>query len=142
MSVWVSPRRTGPGDDEVHKGRRQILSSDDGDFDRSLGVRYGYWEIFMGGGNWQNTTVLVDINAWQHVAVVFGTSEVKFYKNGELVASLLFSGFGSTVYPLTIGNSAGGWNEFFDGIIDDVRIYSRALSDSEIQELYNEGGTV
>ena len=65
--------------------------------------------------------------------------EPKFYKNDELVASLLFSGFGSTVYPLTIGNSAGGWNEFFDGIIDDVRIYNRALSDSEIQELYNEG---
>jgi hypothetical protein len=139
MSVWVYPRRTGPEDEGVAShGRRQILSCDDGDFDRSLMVRYGYWEIFMGGRNWKLTEVPVDIKTWQHVAVVFGTSEVKFYKNGKTYYSGLFSATGSTRYPLTIGDIPSPHHSFFDGIIDDVRIYNRALSSAEVQELYNE----
>jgi hypothetical protein len=31
-------------------------------------------------------------------------------------------------------------SELFDGVIDDVRIYNRALSEVEIQELYHENG--
>ena len=38
-----------------------------------------------------------------------------------------------------IGSSSGGNQYFFDGVIDDINIYNRALSDSEISDLYNEG---
>jgi hypothetical protein len=41
----------------------------------------------MGARNWKLTEVLVDINKWQHVAVVFGTSGVKFFKNGNMYYS-------------------------------------------------------
>lgn len=33
----------------------------------------------------------------------------------------------------------GSWRYYFEGLIDDVRIYNRALSESEIQALFNEG---
>jgi len=139
MSVWVYPRRTEPADEfVVRHGRRQILSCDDGDFDRSLMVRYGYWEIFMGGDNWKLTELPVDIKAWQHVAVVFGNYDVKFYKNGKEYSFGVFSGTGSTGYPLTIGDNPDFPIQFFDGIIDDVRIYNRTLSIWEVRNLYYE----
>ena len=139
MSAWVYPRRTGPEDEGVvSHGRRQILSCDDGDFDRSLMVRYGYWEIFMGGDNWKLTELPVDIKAWQHVAVVFGNYDVKFYKNGKEYSFGVFSGTGSTGYPLTIGDNPDFPIQFFDGIIDDVRIYNRTLSIWEVRNLYYE----
>ncbi|MDP3996219.1 MAG: LamG-like jellyroll fold domain-containing protein, partial [bacterium] len=39
----------------------------------------------------------------------------------------------------TIGNYPGLSSRFFNGLLDDVRIYSRALSASEIKQLYNMG---
>jgi hypothetical protein len=68
---------------------------------------------------------------------VFGTAEVEFYIDGVLKQTSLFSGYGSTIYPITIGDIPSPHIQFFDGKIDDVRIYNRALSSSEIQELAN-----
>jgi hypothetical protein len=137
MSVWVYPRRT-QYEGVVDHGRRIILSSDDGDFDRSLVLQNGMWEILMGGRDWNLRRVPVDIREWQHVAVVFGASRIKFYINGVLYKNRSFSGSGNTSVPLTIGNNASRkWHQPFDGIIDDVRIYNRILSDYEIHELYS-----
>jgi hypothetical protein len=36
--------------------------------------------------------------------------------------------------------SAGTHDNFFKGSIDDIRIYNRALTDQEIQQLYHENG--
>lgn len=139
MSVWLYPRRTGPEDDGVvDHGRRHVLSSDDGDLDRSLVVKLGYWEIQMGGDRWISGFP-VDLNTWQHIVVIFGTSEVKFYIDGVQLQILFFSGFSSTMCPLTFGDNASRkWYQPYDGIVDDVRIYNYTLSSSEIQELYNE----
>jgi hypothetical protein len=38
-----------------------------------------------------------------------------------------------------IGSNTGGALGYFDGIIDEVRIYNRALSATEIKQLYNAG---
>jgi len=43
-----------------------------------------------------------------------------------------------TTYPFTIGaRDALGEVTFFDGLIDDVRLYGYALSDEEIRDIYN-----
>lgn len=53
-------------------------------------------------------------------------------------------GYSDTNIPLAIGalyrGEYGYTSELFDGVIDDVRIYNRALSEVEIQELYHENG--
>jgi hypothetical protein len=58
---------------------------------------------------------------------------------GYINGSQVFSGTVSSTLPsngsiLDIGGDSDGW---FPGLIDDVRIYSRALSASEISALYN-----
>ena len=82
--------------------------------------------------------VLTD-NEWKFAGATydFDTGTAKLWLNGAVVAS---QGIGSkelgTNYPIRIGLIKGD-SRIFRGIIDDVRIYSRALSESEIQELYN-----
>lgn len=133
MMAWVYPRKT--GENFLFSGkntRLQILSHDDGNFDRSLLIEGKYWNVFTGGNNWY-THVPADVRQWQHVAVVFEESDVKFYKNGVMYSYGQAPGRGTSVNMLTIGKNPGEWDEFFDGIIDDVLICSRALSKEEIQ---------
>ncbi len=135
MMAWVYPHRT--GGDDVFLGRRQIFSHDDGGFDRSLLMQNQYWTVFYGGGYWV-TWVPVDVRAWQHVAMVIEPDQVRFYKNG--IESRRFGSTGTYVSTNTLRVAAnpGGWVEFFDGKIDEVRIYHRGLSASEIMDRYVE----
>jgi len=132
MTAWVWPRQASG---EVNAGRRQVLSHDDGGFDRSLLMEDAKWHVFTGGSNW-NTGAVADLNAWQHVAVVFEQNNVRFYKNGHRYSFGSAPGSGTSLNKLIIGDNPSALNEFFDGVIDDVRVYSRALSQTEVNEIY------
>jgi hypothetical protein len=71
---------------------------------------------------------------WIHGAVTYDGSTMRIYKDGLQIASLAVSGSINTSgsVPVWIGRNPDGTNTFH-GIIDDVRIYSRALTASEIQ---------
>jgi len=80
---------------------------------------------------------------WTQFAVTYDLSTVKFYINGKLNASVPCSGrLNSITQPLRIGvlnpEYPGYW--YFDGVLDDIRIYNRILSLAEIQALYQEHG--
>jgi hypothetical protein len=82
------------------------------------------------------------LNQWVFVAVTrTKTGITNFYINGALNgAPNQNSGTPFTIYNSTfIGNSING-NSTFDGLIDEVRIYNRVLSSTEISELYNYSG--
>jgi len=89
------------------------------------------------------TTTLFDMatGTWYHVAVAWDKiiGNLKFYKNGKLLETL-GSGGTSTMntnnQPLQIGTDYNG-DDNFKGIIAEVRIYNRALSEEEIKILYN-----
>jgi len=95
------------------------------------------------GGCMNNTasTNSISFNQWQHVVFVRNSSSglETFYINtvqdsGGWQSSGCIVDEGAVV---TIGNADGG--NFFNGSIDEVRVYNRALSQSEITELYNQG---
>ncbi len=70
--------------------------------------------------------------------------ELELYVNGSLVDENTFNiGSSNTNIPLSFGalhrGSYGSTSEFFNGKIDNIRIYNRALSEAEIQALFNEG---
>ncbi len=75
------------------------------------------------------------IGEWVHLVGTYDGSSVNLYWNGILVATEPHSGLIYTNnYPVRISGYATG-GEIFDGIIDEVRIYNRALSPTEIQIL-------
>jgi glucose/arabinose dehydrogenase len=72
------------------------------------------------------------LGAWAHLAMTWDGATVRMYVNGTQVSSAALTGtaFASTG-PLRIGGN-NVWSEWFSGVIDDVRVYSRALSATEI----------
>jgi len=77
------------------------------------------------------------MNQWYHVAATFDGNIVKLFINGVQVASLNKSGtIQTSTYPVYIGTWVFKRN-YWNGLIDEVRIYNRALTSEEISDLYN-----
>ena len=87
-------------------------------------------------------TTLIQPNTWFCVYVTYDGMYEKLYLNGEIRDQKMRAGIIThTYYPLFIGAEPTSNPHallFLDGIIDDVRIYNRALNTGEIQTLYNE----
>jgi hypothetical protein len=83
---------------------------------------------------------LYQTNIWYNVVVVRNIVETKYYLNGNLIGSGISGGSGSTVNPnpyLVIGSGRVYTLQNFNGDIDEIGIWNRALTDCEIADLYN-----
>jgi hypothetical protein len=74
-----------------------------------------------------------NVNEWVHIAITREGSSATFYRNADLVRSWDVS---SSPVDFSSGVIGGEGNYWFNGLIDEVRLYDRALSESEIGELY------
>jgi sulfatase modifying factor 1 len=114
---------------------------------QSGGFQVQYWMEFANhSGNWLNVlgNLYVVINnlpalgVWQHYALTYDRNFFIYYQNGvELGRAAYSQVLPSNTYQMEIGRDVPGSVEFFNGAMDDVRIYNRALSASEVQQLYN-----
>jgi hypothetical protein len=111
--------------------------------------RYGYdlnvWECYGAGAIQTAATVTWD-GYWHHIAAVLNVSEgkQKLYIDGTLAVSVDTTGaFDSWGNPLV--GAFPGWGagpiRFFNGQMDEVRFYSRALTETEIIALFAEAVT-
>jgi gliding motility-associated-like protein len=88
------------------------------------------------------------VGVWYHIALTRTTTALNFYINGVLVdtrpTSNPVANYGSSGYGAVIGSRTGTITQNTNGSLDNVRIYSRDLTLTEIQQLYNEapGDTV
>lgn len=95
---------------------------------------------YVNDGSWQFVTsdVTLDLGRWYNVVQVADGSNVHLWVNGaeqSTPASYSTLNIGTTS-PARIGNYAGGASDTWNGDIAEVRFYSRALADSEVQALY------
>ena len=93
-------------------------------------------------GNWEThvTSYQMPTAAWVFLTMVIdrNAESISFYANGTFIESFSHSAVpNSTADPLTIGLGSGG--EYFDGKVDEVRIWNSALTETEIrQNMYRE----
>ncbi|QQR77584.1 MAG: fibronectin type III domain-containing protein [Candidatus Moraniibacteriota bacterium] len=91
-------------------------------------------------------TANVANDAWHHVAIVYDGTTKKLYVDGNIDAQASFTQTLSTNnFPVRIGGNAEYTSGAFNGSVDDVRIYNKALTQTEIQTDMNtpltQGGT-
>lgn len=95
------------------------------------------WSGIVGSAALGNTTR--SNGAWHHVGVVYDDADnfLSVYFDGQLQSSAV-SVLSYADAPITIGcrSKQGLFAEHFDGALDDVRIYRRALTQQEITELF------
>jgi hypothetical protein len=78
-------------------------------------------------------TATLPLNTWSHLAVTYNGSTLRLYVNGAQVASKSQTGtIASSTGPLRFGGDSV-WGEYFSGLIDEVRVYSTALTQAQIQ---------
>ena len=84
--------------------------------------------------------------SWAHAVAVYDHGKLRLYLNGRLVGEKHMGARQNSVMTfLSIGGPDGsranknGYQEYFNGRIDDLRIYDRVLSIEEIESLYSSG---
>jgi hypothetical protein len=104
-------------------------------------------ETGCGGSGAIATQIPIDTNGWNHVVEVRSGSSNTTYLNGAVVATRSYTPdcsdcTGGTSRRVQIGASwhaTNGVASNYGGQVDDVRTYNRALSASEVQQLYHLG---
>jgi M6 family metalloprotease-like protein len=107
--------------------------------------KYGVIKVSVSGGYIQGSTYVAD-GEWHHVAAVLpegasDVSEVEIYVDGDIEVDTTYSSRlidTANYYKVKIGIYADT-GRYFDGLIDDVRIYDRALGQGEIEVLATMG---
>jgi len=86
------------------------------------------------GGSWLDYAGITD-NEWHHIVVTYDGSEGRLYVDNNLADSVLLTGnLKTNANSLLIGTKLGDW--YFNGMIDEIRIYNYSLSEAEIEGLY------
>jgi len=96
------------------------------------------WE-FPGVANAVVDSSVLANNTWYYIVAVYDGSSMKIFINGSLNNSRAVSG---NIIPTVANLIIGTRDAYFNGLIDEVRIYNRALSPEEIRFHYSRGGPV
>lgn len=136
VSVWLNP----------------VSVSNNGDFDRVLRKDVNFDLVLINGGiarvNGINKTPYsspgdtVVNGEWQHFAYTFKNGQVQWYKNGAPVGAPIPGSLGATnTNPLVISNFQPNNDipRLFEGLMDELGIWQRALNDSAIAGIYENG---
>jgi glucose/arabinose dehydrogenase/PKD repeat protein len=134
ISAWVMPRGTGwrsvmakgTGGDASHSYAMEI--SDQNRVQCAIGNGTSY--------NFVLSANVLTLNSWQHLACVWDGANLRVFVNGVQAGSVV-----QTIIPANNSNPLmlGRWNvsDYLNGILDEPRVYNRALTASEIQSQMN-----
>jgi len=109
------------------------------------GYAFGLWDngtlllSKVGISAVSSTLSITDTNNFHHVAVTKSGSNVVFYVDGVAESAAAYDPGFVFNGPMAIGASGGDYRTSFYGAIDEVSVYSRALSASEVQAIYGAG---
>lgn len=144
MEAWIYPHASGDGNYRAFLSKRDSANATTVNYalylDDNTGALTLYNGTFSPGAGWYESSIIPPTNQWSYVVVSLDANEgmLRFYINGQIGDSISGAVFGPTHdEELTIGVSqtpTGG--RFFDGIVDEVRLTKRLLSDTEIARAY------
>ena len=94
--------------------------------------------IFFGWADDFGYNFTPTVGAWYHAVGTFDGTTATMYLNGASVATASKPSWNTTSNVLRIGNDVGGYGWYFPGSLDEIRIWNRCLSATEVANLYSE----
>ena len=135
ISLWIKI-----ADQDLDKYMRIVAKKQN--WNDSEGYQFEYnpysdeMTFFGSGASYDRASVSLD-NNWHQVSAVVDGNIVNYYVDGQLAKSDAQADYlVASQLPLYIGKQIGNEN-YFKGTMDELRIYNRALSAEEINDLYN-----
>jgi hypothetical protein len=134
LSAWINPKRTGPTWQQIFRSMIADDTSNDTLFINNDGRLS--WRGRVGGawagGMCETASDVVPADQWTHFAVTGDGTNFRIYVNGALSQESAFQttdGSNATYY---IGGDPTWTGESYSGMVDEVRIYDRAISEAEV----------
>ncbi|MFZ2152889.1 MAG: LamG domain-containing protein [Microgenomates group bacterium] len=126
LSIWVNPKNA--------SGWEGLASKWGDSWAWALDTATHRNALYINGWNYSNSSI--PANQWSHLAVVYKDSDNKvyFYLNGVPDGTSTQLSNQGTSGIVTLGY--WGNNYFYSGLLDEVRIYNKALNPTEIKALY------
>jgi hypothetical protein len=139
ISVWITT------DNGPYSAQQEAFnkSSVNGEMDMGIVTGQIFFAVHTASQSWVSTFAPLLTNSTIHVVGVYKRGQnISLYINGVLQDSVPVSNENLWVSAFPLNSSlgsyhyAGGPYEWFRGKLDDFRVYTRALSTSEVQQLY------
>ena len=139
ISGWIRPDTSSNVD--------QMVLNKEGEYEIALSpsdeLKWGITNTDP-GWSWHGTGHIVAIGKWTHIALTYDNGTVSTYANGILVDTYNGSGTIGDQYTLLNELRIGGRSnnpsgKYFDGLIDDLRLFNRTLCPIEIYGQYKNG---
>ena len=114
------------------------------DTTKTIGLQFGYrapgYETKgLDVWNWGGGTILEcqkpEINQWHHCVYVYDGREHRFFLDGQPISRSEIKPQSGSPNLLMLGNYPGG-TQFFKGSLDEIRIYDQALTNDQVQILF------
>lgn len=128
---------------EGKKGKSVLIDSGPNGIGFQFGPDFAYF-LLGNKGKWLPLRTLDSakfaINTWYHLAGTCDGETAKFYVNGHLQSQAPFPyPHVDTFYPFRIASPIAGRTIGFDGSLDELAVYQRALTSEEVDTLYRMG---
>lgn len=88
------------------------------------------------------TQTNINDNLWHHLAVTFNNGTFKMYVDGILDLNTVNKTISTSVGDLLVGQKSGVGGNQYDGDVDELKIFDKALEANDITNLYNEVNSV
>ena len=134
ISFWMNPDSLSTAFTRI-LGKASGASWENGYAFSTLNNTFAFW---INGQTNVAAASLPSTGVWHHIIGTYDHSKIKLYIDGIEVASTPYTqNIIDTSLDFRIGTIFNGGNTEFDGKLDEVRLYNRALSPSEVSDLYN-----
>lgn len=134
IGIWVRP--------SSRSSELMSIVSKDNNYEfhiNSNGLVNWWWQTTDNQTHQFNSSATVPLFAWTHVAIRFSPGSQRIFINGTAAGSASFSGTPRTNnLPFQVGQDQGLGGRYFNGALDELRVYNRALSDAEVLALTQE----
>jgi hypothetical protein len=138
LAIWVNANDIGNGQHNCWLGK--------GDTAYAIKHQSGNnIEFFIYNGDWNSINYTSGIDnlggEWHHMAGTFDGTQLVLYIDGQEVDNLpLVTSISTASHSVTLAENSQATGRFFDGMLDDARIYNRALTAAEILVVMEGGG--
>jgi hypothetical protein len=135
LMLWVNIRDFNPGQGKLFVKSNPGVSSSLAILIQTTGI------VQFGGGSFPslNSVTSIPTGTWSHIAITWGSGGQKLYINGNQDASSTYTGGvdGSSTTTMLCNDPNAVSTRGFDGTVDEVRFYNKALAASDIASLMN-----